>query len=43
MVIESPTREFKPTKGLKNGDLLTPFLFSIIGERLYTVVRQTTK
>jgi len=35
-----PTNEFNPSKGLKQEDPLTPFLFVIIIEGLTTIVRQ---
>lgn len=37
---QSPTEEFKPTKGLKQGDLLALFLFLIVAEGLSGLVRQ---
>ena len=39
LVNESPTTEFKPKKGLRQGDPLTPFLFLIVAEGLAGVVR----
>ena len=40
LVNGSPTTEFKPLKGLRQGDPLTPFLFLIAAEGLAGVVRQ---
>jgi len=40
LVNGSPTTEFKPKKGLRHGDPLTPFLFLIVAEGLAGVVRQ---
>jgi len=37
----SPSREFFPRKGLRQGDLLAPFLFLIVAEGLAGVVRMT--
>lgn len=35
----SPTKEFKPHKGLGQGDMLTPFSFLIVAEGLAEVVK----
>jgi len=40
LVNGSPTTKFKPLKGLRQGDHLTPFLFLIVAEGLAGVVRQ---
>jgi len=40
LVNGSPTTEFKPMKGLRQGDPLAPFLFLIAAEGLARVVRQ---
>ena len=40
LVNGSPTTEFKPMKGLKQGDPLTPFIFLIAAGGLAGVVRQ---
>ena len=40
LVNGSPTTEFKPMKGLRQGDPLAPFLFLIAAEGLAGVVRQ---
>jgi len=39
LVNESPTREFFPRKGLRQGDSLAPFLFLIVAEGLAGVAR----
>jgi len=39
----SPTQEFKPRKGLRQGDPLTPFLFLIVVEGLAGVVRKAVE
>jgi len=43
LVNGSPTEEFKPTKGLRQGDPLAPFLFIVVAEGLAGLVRQATK
>jgi len=40
LVNGSPTIEFKPKKGLREGDPLAPFLFLIVAEGLAGVIRQ---
>jgi len=40
LVNGSPTSEFFPEKGLRQGDPLTPFFFLIVAEGLVGVVRQ---
>ena len=40
LVNGSPTEQFAPTKGLRQGDPLAPFLFLIVAEGLAGVVRQ---
>jgi len=39
----SPTEEFKPTRGLRQGDPLPPFLFIVVAKGLAELVRQTLK
>ena len=39
LVNGSPTKEFVPSKGLRQGDPLAPFLFLIVAEGLAGVVR----
>jgi len=43
LVNGSPTEEFKPTRGLRQGDLLAPFLFIVVVEGLAGLVRQANK
>jgi len=43
LVNGSPTEEFKPTRGLKRGDPLVPFLFLVVAEVLGGIVRQARK
>ena len=39
----SPTEEFKPSMGLRQGDPMAPFLFLVVVEGLAGLVRQATK
>jgi len=39
LVNGSPTREFIPTRGLRQGDPITPFLFLVVVESLAGLVR----
>jgi len=39
----SPTEEFKPSRGLRQGDPLALFLFLVVAEGLAGSVRQATK
>jgi len=39
----SPTKEFKPRRGLRQGDPLAPFLFLIVVEGLAGLVREATR
>ena len=43
LVNGSPTEEFRPSRGLRQGDLLAPFLFTVVAEGLAGLVRQTLK
>jgi len=43
LVNESPTKEFKPRRGLRQGDSLAPFLFIIAAEGLASLVRETSR
>ncbi len=43
LVNGSPTEEFKPSRGVRQGDPLAPFLFLVITEGLTGIVRQSLK
>ena len=43
LVNGSPTEEFHPSRGLRQGDPLAPFLFLVVAEGLAGLVRQVTK
>jgi len=43
LVNESPTSEFKVSRGLRQGDPLTPFLFIVVTEGLIGLVRQALR
>jgi len=43
LVNGSPTEEFKPSTGLRQGDPLAPFLFIVVAEGLAGLVRQAAR
>jgi len=43
LVNRSPIKEFVPTRGLRQGDPMAPFLFLIVAEGLARLVRQAVK
>jgi len=43
LVNGSPTKEFKPSRGLRQGDLMAPFLFLIVAQGLAGLVKQVTR
>jgi len=43
LVNGSPTDEFKPKRGLRQGDPLTPFLFLIVAEGMTGLVREASR
>jgi len=43
LVNGSPTEEFKPSRGVRQGDPLAPFLFLVVAEGLNGIVRQSLK
>jgi len=43
LVNGSPTEEFKPSRGLRQGDPLAPFLFLVVAEGLAGLVREAVK
>jgi len=42
LVNGSPTKEFKPSRGLRQGDPMAPFLFLIVAQGLAGLVKQAT-
>ena len=43
LVNGSPTKEFRPRRGLRQGDPLAPFLFLIVAEGLVGLVRESSR
>jgi len=43
LVNGSPTQEFKPKKGLRQGNPLAPFLFLIVAEGLAGIIREAVE
>jgi len=43
LVNGSPMEEFKPKRGLRQGDLLAPFLFLVVAEGLSGLVREARR
>jgi len=43
LVNGSPTKKFKPTRGLRQGDPMAPFLFLIVAQGLAGLVKQATR
>ena len=43
LVNGSPTEEFKPSRGLRQGDPMAPFLFLVVAEGLAGLVRQALR
>jgi len=43
LVNGSPTEEFKPTRGLRQGDPLAPFFFIVVAEGLAGLVREANR
>jgi len=43
LVNGSPTEEFTPSRGLRQGDPLAPFLFLVVAEGLAGLVRQASR
>jgi len=43
LVNGSPTKEFKPRKGLRQGDPLAPFLFLIVAKGLVGAIREAVE
>lgn len=43
LVNGSPTKEFKPSRGIRQGDPMAPFLFLIVAQGLVGLVKQATR
>ena len=43
LVNGSPTKEFKPSRGLRQGDPIAPFLFLVVAQGLAGLVKQATR
>ena len=43
LVNGSPTKEFKPSRGLRQGDPMAPFLFLIVAQGLAGLVKEATR
>jgi len=43
LVNGSPTKEFKPSRGLRQGDPMVPFLFLIVAQGLVGLVKEATR
>ena len=43
LVNGSPTKVFRPTRGLRQGDLLAPFLFLIVTEGLACLIKEPSR
>ena len=43
LINDSPTKEFAPTRGLRQGDPLAPLLFNIVGEGITGLMREAVQ